>query len=243
MAKITLLIAIAFAAYLLYKQLKSSNISQQKTHYVKLTLLAVSALLLLGVALGKMHWFGAILGAMLPFIQRLIPLAIRLFPLLQIWKKQQISASRTSGGQSSVTSKVLEMTLEHDSGELNGKVICGSFTGRYLQDCSTQELQQLYDFCSKEDKESKQLLESYLNHRYGEQWYTEFNTTENNNDSTSSNMTDKAEALATLGLEDGASKEEIINAHRKLMQKLHPDRGGNDYLAAKLNLAKDFLLK
>ena len=52
----------------------------------------------------------------------------------------------------------------------------------------------------------------------------------------------RREALAVLGLDEAADKEAIVAAHRKLIQKLHPDRGGNDYLAAKINQAKDLLL-
>ena len=53
---------------------------------------------------------------------------------------------------------------------------------------------------------------------------------------------DKNEAFEILGLDFNASRDDIINAHKKLIEKNHPDKGGSDYLSAKINKARDVLL-
>lgn len=50
------------------------------------------------------------------------------------------------------------------------------------------------------------------------------------------------DALQILGLEPGATRDAIVDAHRRLIQKLHPDRGGSDYLASQINQARKVLL-
>lgn len=60
--------------------------------------------------------------------------------------------------------------------------------------------------------------------------------------SSSNSTMSRKEALDILGLQEGTNKNEIVDAHRRLIQKLHPDRGGNDYLAARVNQAKSVLL-
>ena len=105
---------------------------------------------------------------------------------------------------------------------------------------SREQLDNLMAFCHREDADSAQLLASYLEQRFPDEPGTNENA--QHQDSGHSSGLTRAEALSVLGLADDATDEDIVSAHRTLIQKLHPDRGGNDYLAAKINEAKDFLL-
>ena len=107
---------------------------------------------------------------------------------------------------------------------------------------SLEQLRDLLRYCRDHDDDSVQLLTSYLEQRFPDGFEDSAGASEQATGNVSSGMT-RAEALAVLGLADDASHDDIVAAHRSLMQKIHPDRGGNDYLAAKINEAKDFLLK
>ena len=135
------------------------------------------------------------------------------------------------------------MTLDHDTGRMNGEVLAGTFRGRQLNGLTLAELLALLEFCRSEDRESAILLESYLDKMHGDAWHNGNGTEREATDRTSSTAAmDYREALEILGLSPDAKQQEIIQAHRRLMQKLHPDRGGSNYLASKINQAKDVLL-
>ncbi len=130
------------------------------------------------------------------------------------------------------------MSLDHDSGVMNGEVLEGRFKGQQLSDIDVNGLLELLNECRAQDVQSATILETYLDRTHGDQWRYESG---NGRSPASSTMTPD-EAYEVLGLPAGASEEEVVEAHRRLMQKLHPDRGGSTYLAAKLNQAKDTLL-
>jgi DnaJ domain len=151
------------------------------------------------------------------------------------------------GGRSSeVTTDTLRMQLDHATGELEGEVLRGPFAGRLLDSLGLSDLLDLLAHCQREDPRSVPLLETYLDRRHGD-WRAHAGadpgTGREDGGSAPAGGMDEAMALSVLGLEPGASEEEIKAAHRRLMTKLHPDHGGSSYLAAQLNQAKDHLLR
>lgn len=195
--------------------------------------LALIALILIGlVVTGRLHWLVALIGGLIPFAQR----------IAQIMRAAKWLHHKTAQPKPNATSTIetryLRMTLDHDSSELSGLVLEGQFKGKRLNELTIEELVMLLGICRVEDAQSADLLETYLQRIYGEDWQK----TQQQTHVPSSNMT-RDEALAILGVTEQVTDTEIRDAHRRLMQKLHPDRGGSDYLAAQINKAKAVLLK
>lgn len=194
---------------------------------------------------GRLHIMGALLALGLPFIQKLLPLVLRLLPVAGLFKRRPSAASpnsNSSGNRSRVTTALLEMTLDHDTGVMDGTVLQGDFQGRALSDLSEQEFLTLLRECRQQDGDSARLLETYLDKRFGESWRADDPGNTEQQSAEGSGEINRDEAYAILGLEPGASKDEIIQAHRRLMQKMHPDRGGSTWLAARINEAKKCLM-
>ncbi|EAQ34755.1 Heat shock protein DnaJ [Nitrobacter sp. Nb-311A] len=147
----------------------------------------------------------------------------------------------TTGHTSRVRSQFLDMVLDHDSGRLGGQIIDGPDAGRSLDDF---DLPRLLAMMAGFDAESCALLETYLDRRFPAWRHNaQGDPAGGRSDAPPGGKMTDEEAYQILGLQPGAGRDEIRRAHRGLMKKLHPDQGGSTYLAARVNAAKDTLLR
>lgn len=250
LGRLVLLIAFLVVAVTVISMFRRTPKAQQKKLYWTVGLSALAIALVVLAVTGRIPLIGAAIGALLPFVRRAIPTLIRYFPLLHQWHRNRSrtppggagsntgnNTGNTTGNRSQVETATLKMTLDHDSNRLSGEVIRGPFRGRALDAMELHQLQDLLDYCHRDDRDSAKLLVTYLNHRFGNRWHQQQSKPQHDG------PMDETAAYAVLGLSPGASREDIITAHRRMMQKMHPDRGGSDYLAAQINQAKDILMK
>ena len=237
------LIALAaiIGSYLVFRWV----VRQSHRTQLQVAAVAIGVALIALSATGRLNWVFALFGALLPFLRRLLSLVAYL-PIFQRMFRQFKSAQPTpeqpTGQQSTVETRFVRMTLDHDTGEMNGSVLAGRFAGNDLQELSLEQLLLLLAECTREDEESAALLCAYLDRVHGDEWREhEQPQADSGGAGFSSEMT-RREAYEILGLDEGATDEQIMEAHRRLMQKVHPDRGGSTFLAAKINQAKDLLL-
>lgn len=222
---------------------------QRGKRFLLQLLLVVAAVLALWLALtGRLHWLVALFSTLLPFARRLLPLLLPLLRWLPQLKRHRDSRRQRSEQQSNIQTLWLTMTLDHDSGDISGQITAGPFTGQSLQSLSDNQLIDLYQLCISKDPQALKLLDSYIaRHRPDIAPQTDDEQPHANQQSDHSQRTADGdismdEAYQVLGLEPGATDAEIVQAHKRMMQKLHPDRGGSNYLAAKINQAKQRLL-
>jgi hypothetical protein len=148
--------------------------------------------------------------------------------------------NRSTGQTSRVRSAFLEMELDHDTGAMRGRILAGRMEGVTLD---ALDVPTMVSLLSEIDEESRALLMAYLDRREPA-WRenADAGATAGPAYVNSGKMTEE-EAYQVLGVEPGASAADIGRAHRALMKKLHPDQGGSTYLAARVNEAKDLLLR
>lgn len=225
--QILLIIAGILALFLLLRWLKQQPRAKRIRYY-----LAFAAVVLIGLAAtGRLHWLFAAGAAALPVIFKFIsflrftPLFISLFHKIKFGKQ----------GYASFNSRFIRLEMNPSTGTLDGTILQGAFKGRRLTSLNKEETQTLLELLKKEDPKAAYFLGAFFAARSG--------TAHTAHGAASSGHLTRKDAYQVLGLQEGAARDEIVAAHRKLIQKLHPDRGGSPYLAKVINEAKQLLLE
>jgi len=229
MPRLILILLIALGIWYGWQYIKSKPPGERKR---LLWVLGSSGLLIicvLLVATGRMHWVGVALAALIPLAKSLTYWTLRIFPFLRLMGNRM--------GPSTISTRGLKVTFNFATGEASGEIYSGPYTGRKLTELDADQLKEQMAFFQNNDRQSSLLLQAYMLRKgMGGAFQS------NQAGRTANEPMTESEALQVLGLDPGASREEIIKAHKRLIQKLHPDRGGNEYLAAKVNAARDKLV-
>lgn len=259
-------------------------------------------LLVLATLSGRLNPIFAAIAAAIPVGIRILNL-LHLLPLLQRLLQSLglgglaasipgsglggAGAGSGAGRCSAIRTRFLAVSLDHDSGAMDGEVREGPFQGHRLSELALEQLLRMLELYQDSDEQSAAVLTAYLErvHPDWREWAEQGGHGQGSGDwheaggggfgagsrpgdahgtgdsgfgagdrrggehgagrgdaqGARASMT-REDALAILGLEPGAEADQIRAAHRRLMQKLHPDRGGSDYLAAQINAAKRRLL-
>lgn len=200
------------------------------------------ALALFFVITGRLGWAVFAVSALIPMLLR----ARSVYRAARNFSRMTGAGQGAPSGQTSdVDTRFLRMGLDHDTGDVWGEVIDGPYKGRRLDDMTQSEKLDLLRHCWAEDEASARVLEAYLD-RVHPDWRDRAEEAGpqagGGADTPRPGAMTRDQALAVLGLAEGASREEIKAAYQRIISGLHPDHGGSDYLAAQVNEAKAVLL-
>lgn len=227
--RLILLVAVIFAIFWSYRKLNLLPAEQKKKAYLTLGLWVCVLVLVLGVVTGRLHWLGIIFA----FVIGAAKLGLRFFPILKF------IGSRAGVKNPIFNTPNLACAVDMKSQKIQGEVLTGELKGRRLESLTLEEILALREQYKDSDKRAFYLLLVLLKQR---SYHSGQQHSDNTNDYSDINAPDICEAIQILGISKDYTKQDIIDAHRRLIQKLHPDRGGNDYLASRVNEAKEVLL-
>ncbi|MCG6898267.1 MAG: molecular chaperone DnaJ [Thiocapsa sp.] len=251
MARLLILVGILATILWLLHWFRTTPAHRVSRTLRKAAVWGLIAILVLAAATGRLNPIFAAVGAAIPLLLRAANL-IRLFPAVQqllrgLGLGGLAGPGTASAGNRAQTSRIrtryLEMFLDHGTGTMDGEVLDGPFQGRRLADLTLDELMRMIELYRETDAQSAAVLEAYLDRERDPDWRrSDQGGGRPGRAPPHGERLTETEAWSILGLEPGADAASIRAAHRRLMQRLHPDRGGSDYLAAKINEAKRLLL-
>jgi hypothetical protein len=240
--RLLLAIALLVVAFLVIRQLRAARANapakgsrqaaaaaSRRAGWLTWTATAVFGLVLVLTLTGRMSWLTSLVAGALALLARLAAFAPHMMTLHQLWRRRAAAT-----GNATATAWLDPSGSDVD---LDARVLQGSFANRRLSQLSMQELAALRREIGI-DVASLRLLVLHIAGRAGRASGAAAGAATASTDGTFG----RAEAAAILGVDVNAGRDEIVAAHRRLMQRLHPDRGGSHHLAAQVNRAKDALL-
>ncbi len=255
MGRLIVLLALGLALWWLLHWFRSTPSRQVAEVLRKASVWALVALLLLAVMSGRLNPLFAALAAAVPVAFRALhllqglPALQRLLQSLGLVGPGPVGGGAGAGRRSSIRTRYLDVSLDHESGDMDGEVLEGPFASQRISALTLAQLLRMLELYQESDARSAAVLAAYLDRDHPD-WREEAAAAGSGgagqgaggDGRAAARGMSKEDAWSILGLEPGASAEAIRTAHRRLMQRLHPDRGGSDYLAAQINAAKDLLL-
>jgi len=231
--RIFLALAVIAALFWAYHRQKKLPPKQRRAFIFQSLLYAFLVFCIVAIISGRMHWLMAIPAGLLAFAKVGFGTLLRLVPFLSVMRKSDFL------GSPSFKTRFLDVKVDLKNGQISGTVLDGPHASEDLLSLSMAQLNALEKYYEEHDRASYFLI------RVIRQRQTQYQQRDHNSAHDYAAVGDPSveEAMQILGLAGKPSKQEVIKAHRKLMQKLHPDRGGNDYLASRVNLAKETLIK
>ncbi len=209
-------------------------------------------------ALKRGAGYVALLAAVFLLLRGRVDLAL-VFAVLGFWLvgvsrrasapffRRAATARARSAGVSRVRSAMIEMELDQATGEMRGTILAGPDEGKSLEQMIRPQCEALYRLCLRDDTEGARLLEVYLDRRFPG-WRTARDKEQDPGTGQAGGAARQGamsedEAYEVRGLQKGASRDAVMRSHRSGIRKLHPDHGGSTDLAARVNEAKDVLMR